>query len=181
MAEETPTMTVEETLRSVIAAAKAGRFSKVANTPEGTDSWTIEAPTGTFVVENINRTSKTAREFNKTNFYKVQEDGTTKVFNLGEWKKKLLYTLLYCLQEGKVFHKIDQDPAKVKAIAKAIKENPANWETTPDVIKGKIGDNEIQVVRERKSFASGKTLFRVKLIENGVETLKGSQLMKLWK
>ena len=110
MAEETPTMTVEETLRSVIAAAKAGRFSKVANTPEGTDSWTIEAPTGTFVVENINRTSKTAREFNKTNFYKVQEDGTTKVFNLGEWKKKLFYTLLYCLQEGKVFHKIDQDP-----------------------------------------------------------------------
>ena len=47
--------------------------------------------------------------------------------------------------------------------------------------KGKIGDKEIQVVRERKSFASGKTLFRVKLIENGVETLKGSQLMKLWK
>ena len=61
MAEETPTMTVEETLRSVIAAAKAGRFSKVAGTPEGTNSWTIEAPTGTFVVENINRTSKTAR------------------------------------------------------------------------------------------------------------------------
>ena len=88
--------------------------------------------------------------------------------------------MLYCLQEGKVFHKIEQEPAKVKAIAKAIKENPANWETTPDTIKGKIGDKEIQVVRERKSFASGKTLFRVKLIENGVETLKGSQLMKLW-
>ena len=181
MAEETTTMTVEETLRSVITAAKAGRYSKVAGTPEGTSSWTIEAPTGTFVVENINRTSKTSREFNKTNFYKVQEDGTAKVFNLGEWKKKLFYTLLYCLQEGKVFHRIDQDPAKVKAIAKAIKENPANWETTPDTIKGKIGDKEIQVVRERKSFASGKTLFRVKLIENGVETLKGSQLMKLWK
>ena len=67
------------------------------------------------------------------------------------------------------------------SIAKAIKENPANWETTPELIKGKIGDNEIQVIRERKSFNSGKTLFRVKLLENGVETLKGSQLMKLWK
>ena len=180
MAEET-VMSVEDTIRSVIAAAKAGRFSKVANTPEGTNSWTIEAPTGTFVVENINRTSKTEREFNKTNFYKVQEDGSIKLFNLGEWKKKLFYTLLYCLQEGKVFHKINQDPAKVRAIAKAIKENPANWETTPDLIKGKIDDKEIQVVRERKTFASGKTLFRAKLIENGVETLKGSQLMKLWK
>ena len=115
MAEEN-TLSVEETIRSVIAAAKAGHFSKVANTPEGTDSWSIEAPSGTFVVENINRTSKTAREFNKTNFYKVQEDGTIKVFNLGEWKKKLFYTLLYCLQEGKVFHKIDQDPAKVKEL-----------------------------------------------------------------
>ena len=94
MAEETTTMTVEETLRSVITAAKAGRYSKVAGTPEGTSSWTIEAPTGTFVVENVNRTSKTSREFNKTNFYKVQEDGTAKVFNLGEWKKKLFYTLL---------------------------------------------------------------------------------------
>jgi hypothetical protein len=180
MAEEN-TLSVEETIRSVIAAAKAGRFSKVANTPEGTNSWTIEAPSGTFMVENINRMSKTAREFNKTNFYKMQDDGTPKAFNLGEWKKKLFYTLLYCLQEGKVFHKIAQDPAKVKSIAKAIKENPANWETTPELIKGKIGDNEIQVVRERKSFASGKTLFRVKLLENGVETLKGSQLMKLWK
>lgn len=180
MAEETVT-TVESTLRGVIAAAKAGRFSRVANTPEGTSSWTIDSPDGTFVVENINRTSKTAREFNKTNFYKVQDDGSVKVFNLGSWKKKLFYTLLYCLQDGKVFHKIDQDPAKVRVIAKAIKENPASWETTADFIKGKIDGKEIKVVRERKTFDSGKTLFRVKLYEDGVETLKGSQLMKLWK
>lgn len=179
MAEET--ITVEQTLRSVIAAAKAGHFSKVESTPEGVVAWNIESPVGTFVVENINRMSKTSREFNKTNFYKIQEDGTPKVFNLGEWKKKLFYTLLYCLQDGKVFHKIDQDPAKVRQIARAIKENPGNWETTPDLIKGKIDDKEIKVVRERKTFDSGKTLFRAKLFENGVETLKGSQLMKLWK
>jgi len=179
MAEEIVN-TVESTLRSVIAAAKAGQFKQLPPA-EGKVAWSIESPAGTFVVENINRISKTDREFNKTNFYKVQEDGSLRVFNLGEWKKKLFYTLLYCLQEGKVFHKIDQDPAKVRQIARAIKENPANWETTPDLIKGKIDGKEIQVIRERKTFASGKTLFRAKLLENGVETLKGSQLMKLWK
>lgn len=180
MADETPITTVESTLRTVIAAAKAGSFHQMPPA-EGKVAWQIDSPAGAFVVENINRQSKTQREFNKTNFYKVQEDGTLKIFNLGEWKKKLFYTLLYCLHEGKVFHKIDQDPAKVRSIAKAIKENPGNWETTPDFIKGKIDGKEIQVIRERKTFASGKTLFRVKLIEDGVETLKGSQLMKLWK
>lgn len=172
--------TCENIIRTTIAAAKAGQISNHVKTDEK-ESWEITTSLGKFRVENINRQSKTHREFNKTNLIEIKEDGAERTVNLGDWKKKLFYTLLYCLQEGKVFTKIKQDPEKIKKIAAAIKANPDAWTMTNDSIKGTIGENQIEVIRDRKSFASGKALYRVKLLENGVETLKGSQLMKLWK
>ena len=48
-------------------------------------------------------------------------------------------------------------------------------------IKGTIDGKTIEVKRDRIEYPSGKSLYRVKLFEDGVQTLKGSQLMKLWK
>lgn len=175
-------VTMETVIRGVIAAAKAGHIVNHAK-DETKETWEIASEHGTYVVENVNRTSKTQREFNKTNFYRVDaESGVWKVQNLGTWKKKLFYTLLYCLQEGKVFTKIEQDPAKIKTIAKAIKDNPTLWTMTGESIKGTMDGKSIEIIRERKVFeTSGKSLYRVKLFEDGVQTMKGSQLMKLWK
>lgn len=173
--------TCEHIIRETIASAKAGNITNHVKTDDK-ESWTINTAIGNYRVENVSRQSKTHREFNKTNFFEIKDDGTERLVNLGEWKKKLFYTLLYCLQDNKVFTKIKQDPAKIKSIAKAIKSNPDAWTMTNDSIKGQIDGTTIEVLRDRKTFeTSGKALYRVKLLENGVETLKGSQLMKLWK
>lgn len=174
------TITCETTIRSVIAGAKAGRILNHAKT-DSMESWTIGSDVGDYRVEVINRMSKSERTFNKTNFYSVAADGTERKVNLGEWKKKLFYTLLYCLQNDKIFTKNVQDPDKIKSIMTAMKNNPSEWVMSNDSITGTMGDVNVQVIRDRKTFDSGKVLYRVKLLENGVETLKGSQLMKLWK
>jgi hypothetical protein len=50
-----------------------------------------------------------------------------------------------------------------------------------DHIKGQMNGKSIEVIRDRVTYESGKTLYRVKMLEDGTEVLKGSQLMKLWK
>lgn len=174
------TITCENIIRSVIAGAKAGRIAKHVKT-DAMETWTIGSDVGDYRVEVINRMSKSDRTFNKTNFYSVASDGTERKVNLGEWKKKLFYTLLYCLQTDKIFTKNVQDPDKIKTIMTAMKNDPDHWVMTNDSITGSMDGVSVKVIRDRKTFDSGKVLYRVKLVEDGVETLKGSQLMKLWK
>ena len=183
--ETTPATTtlmssVESIIRNTIAAAKAGHVTNHVK-DDAHESWDIDVGDVKYRVENINRESKTHREFNKTVFAKVAADGSTTNVNLGEWKKKLFYTLLYTLQAGKVFTKIKQDPAKIKVVAQAMKAQPEAWTMTAESIKGTIDGKAIEVKRDRVTYGSGKSLYRVKMTEDGVEVLKGSQLMKLWK
>lgn len=171
---------MEQLIRSVVEAAKNGGVKDHMQTAEA-ESWIIATDSATYKVEKVNRMAKTQRKFDKTNFYQINDDGSTKVVNLGQWKKKLFYTLLYNLTNNKVFHKIDADPAKIREIANAIKANPSSWTMDAESIKGTIDGKTIEVKRDRIEYPSGKSLYRVKLYENGVQTLKGSQLMKLWK
>lgn len=173
--------TCEEIIKQVITAVKSNGITEHVK-DELHESWTVKTENaGTYKINIRNRTSKTQREFNKAEFLKVNDDGSERVFNLGEWKKKQFYTLVYCLKDNKVFNKITMDPSKVKLIAEAIKHNPNNWERTESYIKGTMDNVQYEIKRERKEFNSGKILYRVKLFENGVESLKGSQLMKLWR
>lgn len=173
--------TCEATIKSIVSAAKSGHVTNHEKTDE-METWTIQTDTDMYMVENISRKSKTGRDFNKTNLKKFMViDNCWKTVNLGDWKKKLFYTLLYCLQENKLFTKIKKDPALVSTVAQAIKNNREAWDITMDRIKGQIDGKDIEVIRERKTYESGKTLYRVKMLENGAEVLKGSQLMKLWK
>lgn len=171
--------TCESTIKSIVAAAKSGHVTAHEKTDEK-ETWTIQTETDTYLVENISRKSKTGRDFNKTNLKKLTGD-EWKTVNLGDWKKKLFYTLLYCLQKNKLFTKIKKDPAMVLIVSQAIKNHRDMWEITMDRIKGQIDGKNIEVVRERKTYESGKTLYRVTMFADGVEVLKGSQLMKLWK
>lgn len=171
---------MEQLIRTVVNAAKNGGIT-AHNKTEEAESWIIATENAKYKVEKVNRMAKTQRKFDKTNFYEIKEDGTTKVVNLGQWKKKLFYTLLYNLTNDKVFHKIDADPAKIREIANAIKTNPSCWTMDAESIKGMIDGKTIEVKRDRIEYPSGKSLYRVKLFEDGVQTLKGSQLMKLWK
>lgn len=171
---------MEELICNVIASAKAGNISDHRKNSVS-ESWVITTGQDKYLVENVSRQSKTQRSFNKTNFYKIDTDGSLKTVNLGKWKKRKFYTLLYCLMDNKVFHKIDADPAKIRAIATEIKQHPDQWNITADSIKGKIGDMSIEVKRQSVRYPSGKCLYRASLYENGEQVLKGSQLMKLWK
>lgn len=171
--------TCEATIKSIVTAAKSGHVTAHEKTDEK-ETWTIQTDTNTYMVENISRKSRTGRDFNKTNLKQLSGE-EWKTVNLGDWKKKLFYTLLYCLQENKLFTKIKKDPALVSTVAQAIKNHRDAWTITMDSIKGQIDGKTIEVVRERKTYDSGKTLCRVKMYEDGVEVLKGSQLMKLWK
>ncbi|MCF0116498.1 MAG: hypothetical protein HUJ61_00430, partial [Bacilli bacterium] len=67
--QQTHAPTVEHIIRSVISAAKAGQITNHEK-DDMTEKWEIISEYGTYVVENINRMSKTQRVFNKTNFYK---------------------------------------------------------------------------------------------------------------
>lgn len=183
MAEETVKLTAEETIKGIIASAKAGNVSD-HTCQDGTESWTITMDGQKYQVEVSDRQSKKGRTFNKNNLYLLEQEGESvkkKVVNLGQWKKKLFYTLVYCLQDGKVFHKIEQDPAKVKSIIKDMKANPANYVKSETEIKGTFNGKPIVVKREKKTFNSGKSLYRVTLSECGIVTMKGSQLQPLFK
>lgn len=180
MAEETVKLTAEETIKGIIASAKAGNVSDHVSA-DGKESWKITMGGETYRVEVADRQSKHGKAFNKNNLYRLNEDGSEKTVNLGSWKKKLFYTLVYCLQEGKIFHKIEQDPTKVRAIAKDMKANPANYTKTETEIKGTYNGKPIVVSRVKKTFPSGKSLYRVTLSECGITTMKGSQLMPLFK
>lgn len=174
-------MTVEETMNDIIASAKAGRITNHI-TDDTHKEWTIQGTENSFRIVIANRTSTTNREFNKNNIYRIAEDGTERILNLGEWKKKKFYTLVYALEDGKVFTKIKPNPEFVKQIADHIKHNPANWNRTNDEIVGTIEGNSYRIIRERKTFDSGKILCRCKCYKNGELTdIKGSQLMKLWR
>lgn len=176
---ENKKLTAEETIKGIIASAKAGKVSDhVVN--DGKESWNISFGGDTYKVEVTSRQSKGGREFNVNNLYQVN-GAECKTVNLGQWKKKLFYTLVYCLREGKVFHKIEQDPAKVRAIAKDMKNNPGNYVKDADTIKGTFAGRPIVVNRVKKTFKSGKSLYRVTLSECGIVTMKGSQLMSLFK
>lgn len=173
-------MNVEETLNDIITSAKAGKITNHIKTNE-TESWIIQGSEEKFRVEISCRTSKTNREFNKNNIFKINPDGTEKQFNLGEWKKKKFYTLVYNLQDGKIFNKIKQDPILIKKISEAIKYDPERWTRTDSNITGTLDGNQYVINRDRKLFDSGKVLYRCNCLQNGQEILKGSQLMKLWK
>lgn len=174
-------MTVEETMNDIIASAKAGNISNHIK-DETHEEWTIRGTEQKFRVVIEYRTSTTNREFNKQFIYKVAEDGTQTKFNLGDWKKKKFYTLMYALQDGKVFRKIVPNPELVKQISDAIKHNPTGWTRTNDEINGSIGNDSYRVVRVRKEFDFGKILCRCTCYKNGELTeTKGSQLMKLWR
>lgn len=171
--------TCEAIIKSIVTAAKTGHVIG-HETTDAHETWTIQVGDDTYMVENISRKSKTGRDFNKTNLKQLNGD-TWKTVNLGDWKKKLFYTLLYCLQENKLFTKIKKDPALVSSVAQAIKNNRGEWDITMDHIKGQMNGKSIEVIRDRVTYESGKTLYRVKMLEDGTEVLKGSQLMKLWK
>lgn len=180
MTEETVKLTAEETIKGIIASAKAGNVSD-HTAVDGKESWKITMNGVTYRVEVADRQSKHGRAFNKNNLYRQTSDGTEKIVNLGTWKKKLFYTLVYCLRDGKVFTKIAQDPTKVRAIAKDMKVNPTNYIKTETEIKGTYNGTPIVVRRVKKTFDSGKSLYRVTLSESGIITMKGSQLMPLFK
>lgn len=183
MAEEAVKLTAEETIKGIIASAKAGNVTD-HTTADGKESWKITMGSDTYRVEVADRQSKKGKAFNKNNLYRLEVDGETvkeKTVNLGQWKKKLFYTLVYCLRDGKVFQKIAQDPAKVRAIAKDMKANPDNYVKTETEIKGTYNGKPIVVSRVKKTFTTGKTLYRVTLSECGIVTMKGSQLQPLFK
>lgn len=171
---------MEELICSVIASAKAGNVSDHRKNSVS-ESWVITNGPDKYLVENVSRRAKTDRAFNKANFYKINPDGSLRCVNLGKWKKKKFYTLLYCLMKDKVFHKIDTDPVKVRTIAAEIKSHPENWNVTSESIKGSLDGKTVEVKRRRVQYPSGKCLYRAGLFENGELILKGSQLMKLWK
>lgn len=174
-------MTVEETMNDIIASAKNGNVLNHIKDAEH-ESWTIQGTESKFRIEIVNRTSTTDREFNKNNIFKVDMDGTEHRFNLGDWKKKKFYTLVYNLKADKVFKKIVPNPELIKTIADAIKHNPNAWNRTNTEINGSIEGTNYKIVRERKEFPGGKILYRCTCYENGVLTgTKGSQLMKLWR
>ena len=177
---ETTKLTAEETIKGIIASAKAGNVSD-HTFKDGIESWKISLGSDTYRVDVTDRQAKTGKAFNKNNLVLLQADGKEKTINLGEWKKKLFYTLVYCLRGNKVFHKIDQDPKKVRAIIKDMKDNPSNYIKTDTTIKGTWNGKPIVVNREKKTFASGRTLYRVTMTECGIVTMKGSQLQPLFK
>lgn len=172
----------EETIKGLIASAKAGNVTDHV-CADGKESWKIPFNGKNFRVEVIDRLSKKGegKSFNKTNLYLINDDGKESVYNLGQWKKKLFYTLMYNLRAGKIFHKIEQDPVKVMAIKKDMKENPSNYVKNENMITGSYNGKQIVVNRSKKSYPSGKTQYKVTLTECGVVTLRGSQLNRLFK
>lgn len=173
-------ISAEDTIKGIIAEAKKGNVTD--HQSDGTlESWKIPFNGSTYRVVVTDKKAKTGKAFNKNDLLVVGEDGSEKVVNLGEWKKKLFYTLVYALRKGKVFHKIDQDPAKVKAIKADMIANPGNYVKGEDEITGIFNGTSIKVTRTKKAYKSGKTLCRITLAEHGVVSLKGSQLQPLFK
>ena len=109
-------ISAEETIKGIIAEAKKGNVTD-HQTDGAFESWKIPFNGATYRVVVTDKKAKTGKAFNKNDLLVVGEDGKDKVVNLGEWKKKLFYTLVYALRKGKVFHKIDKDPAKVASEA----------------------------------------------------------------
>lgn len=116
------TKSAEETIRGLIQAAKEN--APEHQTVDGIESWKITMDGEVYKVSVVDRKAKTGRAFNCHGLVKILPDGTEETVNLGAWKKKLFYTLTYNLQQGKVFKKNEQNPTKVKAIVKDMKENP---------------------------------------------------------
>lgn len=173
-------ISAENTIKGIIAEAKKGHVAD-HQTDGAVESWKIPFKGNTYRVVVTDKQAKTGRAFNKNDLFVLADDGSEKVVNLGEWKKKLFYTLVYALRKGKVFHKIDQDPAKVKAIRADMIKNPGNYVKGEDEITGTYNGKNITVTRTKKAYKSGKTLCRITLSECGVVTLKGSQLQPLFK
>lgn len=172
-------ITAEETIKGIIAAAKQGHVTD--HVTDGTvESWKIPFAGNVYKVVVTDKTSKTGKAFNKNELFVCSPAGD-KVVNLGDWKKKLFYTLVYSLRAGKVFRKITQDPVKVKEIRDDMKANPGNYVRTEDRITGTFRGKPIVVSKVKKTYDSGKTLSRITLAECGVVTLKGSQLQPLFK
>lgn len=172
-------ITAEDTIKGIIASAKAGNVSDHV-VVDGKESWKIPFKGQTYKVVVTDKQAKTGKAFNKNELFVCGDDGE-KVVNLGDWKKKLFYTLVYNLREGKVFKKIDQDPKKVRAIREDMKKNPGNYTFTDTSITGTWNGKPIAVNKVAKTYKSGKTLNRITLTECGVVTLKGSQLQHLFK
>lgn len=173
-------ISAEDTIKGIIAEAKKGNVMD-HKTDGALESWKIPFNGATYRVVVTDKKAKTGKAFNKNDLLVVGEDGKDKVVNLGEWKKKLFYTLVYALRKGKVFHKIDKDPAKVKAIKADMVANPGNYVKGENEITGTFAGKAIKVTRCQKKYKSGKTLSRITLAECGVVTLKGSQLQPLFK
>lgn len=173
------TKSAEETIRGLIQAAKEN--APEHQTVDGIESWKITMDGEVYKVSVADRKAKTGRAFNCHGLVKILPDGTEETVNLGAWKKKLFYTLAYNLQQGKVFKKNEQNPGKVKAIVKDMKENPANYTKSEDLIQGTFNGKPITVSRTKKTYKSGKSMYRITMSECGIVTLKGSQLQPLFK
>ena len=173
-------ISAEDTIKGIIAEAKKGNVTD--HQVDGkVESWKIPFAGSTYRVVVTDKTARSGKAFNKNDLFVVDKDGNDKVVNLGDWKKKLFYTLVYALRKGKVFHKIEQNPDKVKAIKADMAANPGNYVLDGDTITGTFDGKAIAIVRAKKKYKSGKVLSRITLTECGVVTLKGAQLQPLFK
>lgn len=180
--ESTPCTGVELLAKNIVKAVKSGNV-KDHTKDNDTESWIIhsvddENKGGEYKMEIIQGLNKSGKKYCKHTVYRVS---TGKPVNFGIYKKKVLYTLAYNLESGKVFKKIKQDPSAVKAIAKDMKQNADNWTQSGDTIVGTMGSDKISITREAHLMKNGKTMYKVTATKNNSEFLSGSQLMVLFK
>ena len=173
---------VEALAKNLVKAVKSGNVSNHTKDND-TESWIIndvedDGKGGQYKMEIIQGLNKSGKKYCKHTVYRVS---TGKPVNFGIYKKKVLYTLAHNLESGKVFKKIKQDPATVKAIAKDMKQNADNWTQSGDTIVGTMGQDKISITREAHLMKNGKTMYKVTATKNDSEFLSGSQLMILFK
>jgi len=173
---------IELLAKNLVKSVKAGNVSNHIKDND-TESWIIsnvedDNKGGEYKMEIVQGLNKSGKKYCKHTVYRVS---TGKPVNFGIYKKKVLYTLAYNLESGKVFKKIKQDPASVKAIAKDMKTNADNWKQDGNTIIGTMGNDKINITREAHLIKNGKTMYKITATKNNEEFLSGSQLMILFK
>lgn len=125
---------------------------------------------------------KGKRPSHKRDLYRIDDNGTERLIQFGNFKKKYLYTLMGMVVAGKPTKatKMVVDKELTSKIADAIRANRKGFTLADGVLSGNVnGVGTVRMVETKKTLRNGKTQLVRQLFVDDALKLEGGQLGKI--